>query len=400
MNFDDHLDRLLLSQDIEVPWYKSLVRGIRDSLNPPKLPPLELTSRPLDSNDDDHLNRLLVASDIEEPWYKSIVRGIRETLHPPKLPPLELTSRPVESADFGDMAALEQPWFKSLVGNIKDLIHPQKLPPLEVTSKPVEVGSIWGAYGGGEKRSGLVSLLIHVGVIGLMLVVFQKVVVKKKGLFDGPIVYVPPYKMPAAAQKAGGGGGGGQKMPTPVNKGQAPRPALKPFIPPAVAMEKPKLPAIPEINAHAPEIKAPDYGDPLANMAALSGGQGSQGLGNGSGGGVGNGRGNGYGPGEGGGMGGGVYRVGGDVSAPILISKTEPEYSEEARKAKYSGTVLLSLIVGADGLPRDIKVVRPLGLGLDEKAVEAVQKWRFRAGIKGGHAVATQATIEVSFRLL
>ena len=76
-------------------------------------------------------------------------------------------------------------------------------------------------------------------------------------------------------------------------------------------------------------------------MAALSGGQGSQGLGNGSGGGVGSGRGNGYGPGEGGGMGGGVYRVGGEVSAPILISKTEPEYSEEARKAKYSGTVLL-----------------------------------------------------------
>jgi protein TonB len=397
---DDHLDRLLLSKDIEVPWYKSLVQGIRETLNPPKLPPLELTSRPWEGDADDHLSRLMMSTDIEQPWYKSIVRGIRETLNPPKLPPLELTSRPLESADLGDMAALEEPWFKSLIGNIKELIHPPKLPPLEVTSKPVEVGSIWGAYGGGEKRSGLVSMLIHVGVIGLMLVIFQKTVIKKKLGLDGPIVYVPPYKMPAAAQKAGGGGGGGQKMPTPVSKGEAPRPALKPFIPPAMAVEKPKLPTIPEINAKAPEIKAPDYGDPLANMAALSGGQGSQGLGNGSGGGVGNGKGNGYGPGEGGGMGGGVYRVGGDVSAPILISKTEPEYSEEARKAKYSGTVLLSLIVGADGLPRDIRVVRPLGLGLDEKAVEAVQKWRFRAGIKGGHPVATQATIEVSFRLL
>jgi TonB family protein len=118
-----------------------------------------------------------------------------------------------------------------------------------------------------------------------------------------------------------------------------------------------------------------------------------------TGGGVGTGNGDGCGPGSGG-MGGGVYRVGGEVSAPVLISKTEPEYSEEARKAKYSGTVLLSLVVGADGLPRDIKVIRPLGLGLDEKAVEAVQKWRFRAGVKGGHSVATQATIEVSFRLL
>ena len=78
------------------------------------------------------------------------------------------------------MAALEEPWFKSLIANIKDLIHPPNLPPLEVTSKPVEVGSIWGAYGGGEKRSGLVSLLIHVGVIGLMLVIFQKTSYQEK----------------------------------------------------------------------------------------------------------------------------------------------------------------------------------------------------------------------------
>jgi periplasmic protein TonB len=360
----------------------------------------ETVDRPQTLNTDDHLDRLLMSTDIEEPWYKSIVRGIRETISPPKLPPLELTSRPIESADMGDMAALEQPWFKSLIANIRELIHPQKLPPLEVTSKPVEVGTIWGAYGGGEKRSGLISLLVHVGVIGLMLVIFQKVVIVKKPDTSGPLIYLPPVKLPPAAQKAGGGGGGGMKMPTPVSKGAPPKQALKPFVPPTLAVEKPKLPTPPEINAPAPQIQAPDYGDPLAKMSQLSGGQGSQGLGNGSGGGVGSGKGDGYGPGEGGGIGGGVYRVGGEVSAPILISKTEPEYSEEARKAKYSGTVLLSLVVGADGLPRNIKVIRPLGLGLDEKAVEAVQKWRFRAGVKGGHAVATQATIEVSFRLL
>ncbi len=349
----------------------------------------------------DHLDRLLMSTDIEEPWYRSIGRGIRETINPPKLPPLELTSRPLESAHLGDMAAIEQPWFKSLVSNVKDLIHPPKLPPLEVTSKPVEIDSIWGAYGGGEKKSGLVSVLIHVGVVALLLVIFQSPAVRKKAKELGEIIYVPPYqpKTPAAV-KSGGGGGGGQHMPTPVSKGAAPKPALKPFIPPMLAVEKPKLPAVPTINAPAPVIQADNYGDPLAKMAPLSGGTGSQGLGTGSGGGVGSGRGNGYGPGEGGGTGGGIYRVGGEVSAPVLISKTEPEYSEEARKAKYSGTVLLSLVVDANGLPRDIKVVRPLGLGLDEKAIEAVEKWRFRAGMKGGHAVATQATIEVSFRLL
>jgi periplasmic protein TonB len=350
----------------------------------------------------DHLDRLLMSTDIEEPWYKSIVRGIREILNPPKLPPLELTSRPLESAEFGDIASIEQPWYKSLIANVRDLIHPPKLPPLEVTSKPVEIGSIWGAYGGGEKKSGAVSILIHVGVIALLLLIFQTPTMIK-GVRDlGHIVYLPPYqpKLPPAAQKAGGGGGGGQKMPTPVSKGAAPKPALKPFVPPALKVDQPKLPVVPTINAPAPQIQAPDYGDPLAKMAPLSGGPGSQGLGGGRGGGIGPGDGNGYGPGSGGGTGGGVYRVGGEVSAPILISKTEPEYSEEARKAKYSGTVLLSLVVDANGLPRDIKVVRPLGLGLDEKAVEAVQKWRFRAGIKGGHPVATQATIEVSFRLL
>ncbi len=350
---------------------------------------------------DDHLDKLLMSTDIEEPWYKSIVRGIRETLNPPKLPPLELTSRPIESAAMGDMAVIEQPWYKSLVSNIKELINPPKLPPLELTSTPVEVGTIWGAYGGGEKKSGMVSILVHVGVVVLALVVFQKTVIQQKPKDLGPIVYVPPYqpKIPSAV-KSGGGGGGGQKVPTPVSKGAAPKPALKSFIPPAEAKVQPKLPVVPTINAPAPVITADVYGDPLSKMNPISGGPGASGLGSGTGGGLGSGNGDGYGPGSGGGTGGGVYRVGGEVSAPVLVSKTEPEYSEEARKAKYSGTVLLSLVVDSNGLPRDIHVVRPLGLGLDQKAIEAVQKWRFRAGMKGGRPVSTQATIEVSFRLL
>ena len=94
------------------------------------------------------------------------------------------------------------------------------------------------------------------------------------------------------------------------------------------------------------------------------------------------------------------HHIGGDVSAPQIVSKIEPEYSEEARKAKYSGSVLLSIIVDENGLPRHIRVMRPLGLGLNEKAVEAVSKWRFLQGRKGGVPVATQAQVEVNFRLL
>lgn len=345
------------------------------------------------------LDRLLIASDLEEPWFKSIIRSIREQLNPPKLPPLELTSRPLESADLGDMSRIEQPWFKSLISNVKDLVNPPKLPPLEITSKPVEVGDIWGAYGGGEKRSGLVSVLIHVGVIGLMLLVFQTPVVQKK-IKQVTDIYFPVVKLPPAAQKAGGGGGGGMKAPTPVSKGVAPKFAPKQFMPPKEAVVQPKLPVVPTITAPAPQIVADNYADPLSKLQQYSGGPGTNGLGSGSGGGIGPGDGDGYGPGHGHGMGGGAYRIGGDVSAPVLVTKVEPEYSEEARKAKYSGTVLLSIVVDANGLPRDIHVVRPLGLGLDEKAIEAVSRWRFRPGMKGGRPVATQAQVEVNFRLL
>ncbi|HEY3937548.1 MAG TPA: TonB family protein [Bryobacteraceae bacterium] len=350
---------------------------------------------------DAHFDKLFTTPNLEEPWYKSLVRGIRETINPPKLPPLELTSKPLVGSGIDDIEKIEQFWLKSLIANIKDLIHPPKLPPLEVTSKPVEVGSIWGAYGGGETRSGATSILIHVGVVVFLLVFFQTPVGHKvvKNITD--IYYVPPYqaKLPPAKTDAGGGGGGGMKAPVPVSKGEAPKMA-KVFVPPTLAIPEPKLPVVPTITAPAPVIIAPQYGDPLSKLDPTSGGQGAHGLGNGTGGGVGNGNGDGYGPGSGGGMGGGVYRIGGEVSAPVLVNKVEPEYSEEARKAKYSGEVLLSIVVDANGLPRDIKIIRPLGLGLDEKAIEAVAKWRFRAGMKGGRPVATQAQVIVNFRLL
>jgi periplasmic protein TonB len=352
---------------------------------------------------DAHLDRLLLSTDLEEPWFKSIARSIRERLHPPKLPPLEITSRPVEGTGFGDIEAVEVPWFKSLIANIKDAIRPPKLPPLEVTSKPIEVGTIWGAYQGGERRSGALSLLIHVVVIGGVFLLFRTPIVQKHVKEISTLIYpLQPYKpkLPPAAEKAGGGGGGGMHQPKPPDKGVAPPPAPKQFTPPTFAIEKPKLPVVPTITAPAPQITADNYGDPLAKAMDQSGGPGANGFGQGKGGGIGSGNGDGFGPGSGGGTGGGVYRIGGDVSAPQLISKIEPEYSEEARKAKYSGTVLLAIVVDEHGMPRDIKVIRPLGLGLDQKAIEAVSHWRFRPGMKSGHAVATQAQVEVNFRLL
>lgn len=221
-------------------------------------------------------------------------------------------------------------------------------------------------------------------------------------LKEHEIIFLAPYrtKLPMAAEKAGGGGGGGQHALTPVSRGEAPKFAIKPFIPPAMAVAKPLLPIVPTITAQAPQIEATNYGDPLTTFPGVSPGQGVNGLGDGKNGGVGKGDGTGYGPGKDGGIGGDTYVIGGEVSAPVLISKVEPEYSEEARRAKFSGSVLLSVVVDVNGIPRDIRVVRNLGLGLDEKAIEAVQRWRFRPGMRRGKAVAVQAMVDVSFRLL
>jgi TonB family protein len=94
-----------------------------------------------------------------------------------------------------------------------------------------------------------------------------------------------------------------------------------------------------------------------------------------------------------------VNRIGGEVTAPVLTSKAEPEYTEEARIAKYQGTAVLSIEVGPDGLAHNIRVVRTLGLGLDQKAVEALSRWRFSPGAKAGQPVTVAATVEINFKL-
>jgi TonB family protein len=180
---------------------------------------------------------------------------------------------------------------------------------------------------------------------------------------------------------------------------------MKQFTPPMIVKEQPKLAMTPTIIAPPdtvlPQNNLPNWGDPLAKLSNLSNGQGfGGGMGSGNGGGLGSGKGGGFGPGEGGGVGGGVFRVGGGVSSPIPIYKPDPEYSEEARKAKYSGTVTLAVVVDVEGQARDIHVVKSLGMGLDEKAIEAVQKWKFKPAMKGGQPVNVRATIEVNFRLL
>jgi TonB family protein len=116
---------------------------------------------------------------------------------------------------------------------------------------------------------------------------------------------------------------------------------------------------------------------------------------------VGPGRGSGAGPGGGGGVsleGAGAIR--GAITAPALLWKVEPEYSEEARKARLQGTVLLRVEINTRGQVQNVEVARGLGLGLDERAVEAVRRWRFRSGTAGGKPVVMTAVVEMRFQLL
>ena len=122
-------------------------------------------------------------------------------------------------------------------------------------------------------------------------------------------------------------------------------------------------------------------------------------MGNGSGSGLGSGNGSGLGAGSGGGYGGGVRQVGGGVSAPVLLYSPEPEFSEEARKAKVAGNVLVNLIVDAQGRPQNVRVVRGVGMGLDEQAVKAVQQYKFKPAMEAGKPVAVQLNVEVNFQI-
>ncbi len=307
------------------------------------------------------------------------------------------------------LAPEELPWYKTFAQNVKDLISPPKLPPLEVTSKPVdpkELQGLWGLYSGNESKAGVTSLLIHVGVVALMF--FLASLKPVQNLVKETVTLVAPDIRPYVAkpmkQQSAGGGGGGAREKLQASKGALPKPAPKQFTPPRVdPPPDPKLPMLPTVVAppDVPNIQADNYGDPLSRLGIPSNGVGAGGgIGSGIGGGVGPGRGPGVGPGSGGGFGGGAYRIGGGVSAPSVLYKVEPEYSEEARKAKWQGTVVLSLVVDENGKAQNLKVVRSLGLGLDQKAIEAVEKWRFKPGMKDGKSVPVIATIEVNFRLL
>ncbi|MEO8127027.1 MAG: energy transducer TonB [Bryobacteraceae bacterium] len=239
----------------------------------------------------------------------------------------------------------------------------------------------------------MISLAIHAVLIAaLLLLPFSGRQTLEKPV-EPPL---PPIRLHLTPAPAPDPGGGGTRSPTPPTKGQWPQYAKHVFVPPVERTEAVHPLIIePSVDLETPPspLTLVQFGDPNGKPGPPSGGRGLNGIGDGLTGGLGDGA----GPG-----GGGSYEAlpNGPTTGPVPIYNPDPEFSEEARKAKLQGQVILEVVVDTDGRARLIRIRSGLGLGLDEKAIQAVETWRFKPGRRNGRAIAVPATIYINFRLL
>ena len=336
--------------------------------------------------------------------WASLVANLKDVFAPVKQAPLELTSKPAEDT----LSIREEPIWKTLSTNVQDFLFPRKLPPLQLTSQAVQIVDPFARPLQRRLGPGLAAMILVIGSTLAVLLWNGLGVRAIPPKTPTEVVDLKPYTpmAPPKMSMMGGGGGGGDHDLVQVSKGRIPKLDTKQITPPQIVRnDHPKLAVEPTIimpkNIPLPQVDMPNLGMPTSNQVQLaSNGTGAHGgMGSGSSGGLGSGTGGGYGPGSGGGTGGGVYHVGGGVSPPTVISSVDPEYSDEARRAKYTGIVVVSLIVDTQGNPQHVSVVRRLGMGLDEKAVEAVRQYKFKPAMYQGHAVPVEVNIEVNFQI-
>jgi len=321
--------------------------------------------------------------------WTSLFANLRDAFSTSKQAPLQLESKPAAN----DLIIKEEGVFSSLWSSVRDVFFPVKLPPLVLESKPVAVVDRMKIKR--DPTSTAVAVVLH-GLI-ILLIAF---LIAKKVQFAAPAkveqitALTAPPPAPPKAQVMGGGGG--QRGPTPVTKGTPPKFADQQIVPPkAPPLVEPKIKIDPTIEVQK-DIKMassiPQIGVANSPIVGMS-------MGNGSGTGLGSGNGSGLGPGSGGNTGGGPRRIGGGVSQPVLIFSVEPEFSEEARKAKVAGNVLVNLWVDTNGNPSHVRVIRGVGMGLDEKAMEAVRQYRFKPAMENGKPVLVELNVEVNFQI-
>lgn len=300
---------------------------------------------------------------------------------------------------------LEVDWggnFGGFFEQVREFFSPTKV-ALPAGIKPVQVKEIWSK----DENFGwtqAIALAVHAGIIALLIVPFLTnmlpATTQAKNTIDVTPLDISPYmaKLPAGSKQAGGGGGANDHTNTPVNKGRPPRFSMTQFAAPTLHPNpQPKLPMEATLLG-PPDLKISTnltaLGDPMAAGPGDS-------LGHGNGTGIGSGTGGGLGPGEGGGTGGGAFRAGvNGVGMPSCFYMPNPPYSDEARKAKYSGTVLVEAVVSVDGRVINPRVVKSPGLGLDESTINTLRTWRCKpANGPNGKPVPVQVPFEVTFHL-
>jgi len=311
--------------------------------------------------------------------------------------------------DFPGRGFEERPIWADLYQNIRDALFPPRLPPLELTSTPIPTPdrlavktNPW-AIGTATIANGAVLVALILLGLGATGNRFPKSP-SGANIHLNDLTIIAPT---ADSLTHGGGSGGSNEVIDPIT-GRMPRREDIPVTPPQVpVIENPKLAVDPAIAVPL-EMKLPDNPSlpnigvqHSVNVSLASGGPGAiTGLGTNSGGGDGSGKGIGFGAGFDRGFGDSVYRPGiGGVSAPILVVSPDPEFSDEARRNKYQGICIIAVIVDARGYPRNHRVIQRLGMGLDEKALESVQRYRFKPAMKEGRPVAAMVNVEVDFRL-
>ena len=321
--------------------------------------------QPRAQNSPDRQRTVLLASTIEhQSLWSGLYQGLRDRLFPPELPTLELTSTPVAVPDR--LAANTNPWAIGTAAVV---------------------------------NSGIVALVI---LFGLRAVNHSPIPTDPVNKF---VIKDLPLFAPLSPRAADGGSGGGANDPVEAIQGRNPRQDMHPLAPVQLpVLANPKL-AIENRIAIPPDVRLPDNPEfatigvhSSPNVTLVSGGPGGPvGIGSGDGGGDGPGRGqNGWGPGSQ----EGIYWPGRDgVTRPVPIFTPEAEFSDEARRHKHQGACTVSVIIDAHGVPRDPHIVQPIGMGLDEKALEAVMRYRFKPAEKRGRPVAARIAVVVNFRL-
>jgi protein TonB len=297
-----------------------------------------------------------------------------ETL-PPETENPRATGEPVHLS--GEIK--EESVFTTLIANFRDTFFAPKLPPLVLESKPIYFADPMATKI--TKKSVALSVATYSALLLLLWILIRQHV-QLTAPMQKPMLLtdlkVPPPRIPPTAGH----------LPKLAQEQIVP-PKAPPTIPPKLAVE-PTVVVQPDLKMTNNTM--PNMGSPTSSLKGFS-------MGNGGGGGIGSGNGNGIGPGSGGNTGGGVYHVGGGVKPPVLLSSPDPEFSEEARKAKFSGNVEVYLIVDENGNPTHVKVARPIGMGLDEKAVEAVRQYKFKPAMKDGKPVKVDMYVDVNFQI-